>query len=94
MTSLQKYVFEELLKGGSIALAGTYRLRDRYRNPLRKLTADTCYIVFKLCRRKNRLWIIDLRLVRSLHGNHFVKKAYKQIKSAQTPTHAEISDNQ
>lgn len=81
-----KEIFSLLLTGHSIAGYGKYgyRLRTPDGCPIARIHQHSFehfkYLVLRQA--KNRMWIIDKRKVRSLHGNHICKKLYKEMRNA------------
>ncbi len=80
MTYNQKFIISKLLQGATISASGPgqIRLRDAADNPLMKITDPTWdWLKSNVLRKKKKLFLVDLRKVRSFHGNSFVKKLYK-----------------
>ncbi len=84
MTSTQKKIIEALLKGATIynGFGSGIRLRDEAFNPLIKIHMRSWGWMQRegLVRKAKGLWVIDKRQVRTMHGNSFIKKKYKQQK--------------
>ena len=84
MTPSQKKIIHVLLSGGTIAPAGrSFRLRDIAGRPILNVTGQQIWWLKKweLVRRKKGLFLLDRRTVRQLHGNSFIKRAYKEHKN-------------
>lgn len=81
MTNNQKYIINNLLTGSFITIQkGRYRMLDKLRNPQRSFTDKTFKGIKKLLRKdKQGLLVIDLRIVRAMSGNTWVKKLYKSL---------------
>lgn len=80
MTSTQKIIIQLLLKGHTISAfgPGQIRLRDASGNPVLKISNRTFYrLKSDILRRKKLVFMIDLRKVRSLHGNCIANRVYK-----------------
>jgi len=80
MTYNQKIIISKLLQEATIAATGPgqIRLRDAAGNPIMKISGPTWYWLKRnVVRKKKKLFVADLRKVRSFHGNSFVKKLYK-----------------
>jgi len=80
MTALQKIIIGKLIEGHTIAAVGPgqIRLRDESGNPVLKISGNTFYVLKRdYLRKKKGLFLMDLRKVRSMHGNAFAKKFYK-----------------
>lgn len=79
-------LYESLLKGYQVATYGRYgaRIRDADGNPLTKIrTSRFENLKHHILRQtKKGIYIIDLRKVRKLHGNHICKKLYQEIRHA------------
>lgn len=86
-------LYRNLLNGYLVTTYGRYgaRLRDEKGNPVFKLRSARFQSLKSgfLRQRKDGVYIIDLRKVRSLHGNHICKKLYKEIRNAKTAGSAE-----
>lgn len=78
----QQIVLETLLNGGYISQLGKYRARvlDRKASPVRAINSRTLARIDRLLRRDPRrgYLVLDLREVRRLNGNSWIKKLYKQ----------------
>jgi len=87
-TDFQKEIIKELFRGGSVAKCrlDAWRLRDENTNPLKTFTESTWRCIKRVCRadKKRGCWVIDKKEVRSLNGNHWVKKYYKEHGKEQT----------
>ena len=80
MTSTEKRIIRELLKGGSIAHNGIsgIRLRDRKFNPVQRVTPRRFYLLKDLLKKnKTGLWVLSPKDILKLRGNSWVKKQYK-----------------
>lgn len=85
MTAIQKIIIGKLIQGHTIAAAGPgqIRLRDESGNPVLKISGNTFYILKRdFLRKKKGLFLVDLRKVRSMHGNTYAKRFYKGKTSA------------
>ena len=83
MTSTEKRIIRELLKGGNIAHNGIsgIRLRDRKFNPVQKVTPRRFYLLKDLLKKnKTGLWVLSPRAILKLRANSWVKKQYKLTK--------------
>lgn len=81
MTERHKKILTTLFHGGSIARAGIqFRLRDKNAIPVQTFYAATFRIFMRVLRKQNNLFVIDLTVIRSLHGNHWAKRYYKTLK--------------
>lgn len=80
MTDLQRYIMLHLLNGGNITqVSGQYRLRDYSCHPLRKFSNSTMKRIKPFLRKDRKfpgLFVLDLRKVRSLRRNHYIKQQY------------------
>lgn len=81
-------LYQSLLNGYQVCTYGRYgaRLRDAAGNPLSKMYTSRFEKLKAHVLRQTRkgIYIIDLRKVRSLHGNHICKKLYKEIQHAKS----------
>lgn len=81
MTKDDKQVVGKLLEGCRISALSPdcIRILDVSGNPVMKVTHTFFGELRPILRRKKKdlLFLIDLRKVRSLHGNSFIKKLYK-----------------
>lgn len=88
MTDVQKFVIDELLQDGTVALVrpGVYSIRDKEGNPRRRFTSRTWYHLKMFCKRNKRmpLYLIDKKLVRSLNGNTYINKKYWELLHGKT----------
>lgn len=78
-------LYRNLLSGYSIVSNGRFgaRLRDQNGNPVAKMQTRTFQnLHYRLLRKNKKVFVIDLRKVRALHGNHICKKLYKEIRNA------------
>jgi hypothetical protein len=80
-TELHKEVIRILLQDGYIV--GNEKYGYRVRSPehlvLRKFGVKTFTSLKPLLRLKEKTWLLDKRIVRQLHGRHWIKTFYKTI---------------
>lgn len=80
MSANRKIIIEKLLQGYTIAALGPgqIRLRDPKGNPVMKITYQTFYWLKRgILRKKRNVFMVNLSLVRQLHGNCTAKRIYK-----------------
>lgn len=79
MTNTEKIIAGKLLDGHRIngSSPGCIRLVDLTGHPIMKIPDAFFYEIRPVLRKKKLLFLIDLRKVRSMHGNSFIKKLYK-----------------
>lgn len=83
-TNYQREIFIQLFAGCIMGKYGNrYRLWDKRRNPLRRFSVSTFLQVKKYCREKNGGWVIDVRKVRALRKNTWLKQYYLTLKNKQ-----------
>lgn len=91
MTDIQKYCFLILLRGGSMSARenGKAGIKNDRGEIERVVFSRTAKMLRRVCRKGPGFWVIDLRIVRSLHGNHWAKKEYKKYQDEKKASHAE-----
>lgn len=79
MTDTEKIIAGKLLEGHRIngSSPGCIRLVDPAGHPVMKISDAFFYEIRPVLRKKKLLFLIDLRKVRSMHGNSFIKKLYR-----------------
>lgn len=82
MTTNQKSIIELLFKGCFVAAHNNrYRVLNANRHPEIAFTTKTAKKILPLLRKKkDGSMVIDLRQVRSMNGNTWVKQHYKETK--------------
>jgi hypothetical protein len=79
MTSNQKYIIELLFSGSFITQHnGRYRLLDKACNPQLAFTEKTITGFKNLLRKQKGVQVINLKAVRAMRDNCWVKQLYKQ----------------
>jgi hypothetical protein len=99
MSTTRKIIVEKLLQGYTIAALGPgqIRLRDAAGNPVMKITYRTFYWLKRsILRKKKNVFLVNLSMVRQLHGNCTAKRIYKGKKVPpvvqNTPPHKSSAD--
>jgi hypothetical protein len=80
MTDAQKHIVSMLLEGCTVyGSQHGFRLRDENANVIMKINPRTWRQIKRLVRKEKKtgLFVIDKRVVRSLHNGTWVKKKYK-----------------
>lgn len=91
MTDKQCHIAILLLKGAYIVGMSHYgyRVYTGIADPQLKFSQDT-FISLKKYLRKDKLdrWVIDKRIVRSLHGRSWINREYKRLLKQKNTDHA------
>lgn len=69
----------------------TYCIYDRTASPIIAMKEDDFRAVAHLTKRNEGIITIDLRKVRALHGNSFIKKLYKLSKEIKSKNHEQTA---
>lgn len=69
----------------------TYCIYDRSASPIIAMKEDDFRAVAHLTKKSEGLITLDLRKVRSLHGNSFIKKLYKLSRQVKSQNHEQAT---
>jgi hypothetical protein len=71
-----KLAIATLLDDGMLSYK--YRVLDKYRNPVCKISAECFLLLMPILRKQKMFYLINKSVVRQQHGNSIVKKLYDE----------------